>query len=132
MRVFVFGSNTMGKHGAGAALHAKRHHGARTGIGEGMQGVSYAIPTKGTDLSKSLSLAKIGEYVGRFLRHARFNSFDTFFVTAIGTGLAGYAHSDIAPLFEGASENCLFPPEWHEFLGDTYNYHEGHCGCKAD
>ena len=45
--VFVFGSNLAGRHGAGAALFAIRHRGAIYGRGEGLQGNSYAIPTKG-------------------------------------------------------------------------------------
>lgn len=28
MNIFVFGSNQAGKHGKGAALHAKQYHGA--------------------------------------------------------------------------------------------------------
>jgi hypothetical protein len=44
--VFVFGSNLAGRHGKGAALHARQHCGAIYGQGEGLQGRSYAIPTK--------------------------------------------------------------------------------------
>lgn len=48
--VFVFGSNLEGRHGAGAALFAKNNFGAIYGQSEGLQGNSYAIPTK--DISK--------------------------------------------------------------------------------
>ena len=44
--IFVFGSNLAGRHGAGAALCALREHGAIYGQGVGLQGNSYAIPTK--------------------------------------------------------------------------------------
>ena len=40
--VFVFGSNLAGRHGKGAALHARKHHGAIYGQGAGLQGSSYA------------------------------------------------------------------------------------------
>jgi hypothetical protein len=47
-RVFVFGSNLAGRHGKGAALAARREHGAIYGQGEGPQGFAHAIPTKGS------------------------------------------------------------------------------------
>lgn len=131
MEVFVFGSNEVGRHGKGAALHAMKYHGARPGIGEGMSGRSYGIPTKGKDLRFSLSLAKIRDYVERFLRHATEHSYDTFYVTAVGTGLAGFSHEQIAPMFQTAPSNCLFPIEWKQFLvgRHPYQYHEGLCKC---
>ena len=46
MKIFVFGSNLAGRHGAGAALDARRYHGAVYGVGEGLMGNAYAIPTK--------------------------------------------------------------------------------------
>ena len=50
---FVFGSNTQGRHGKGAALTAKRKFGAIYGQAVGSQGQSFAIVTK--DLTKSKS-----------------------------------------------------------------------------
>jgi hypothetical protein len=44
--VFVFGSNLAGRHGKGAALWARQHRGAIYGQGIGLQGNSYAIPSK--------------------------------------------------------------------------------------
>ena len=43
--VFVFGSNLGGMHGGGAARIAYRCFGAKMGVGVGLQGQSYAIPT---------------------------------------------------------------------------------------
>ena len=40
----------------------------------------------------------------------------TFVVTAIGTGLAGYSHEQIAPMFMGAPYNCVLPKEWESIL----------------
>lgn len=54
--VFVFGSNPRGVHGAGAALVAKTQFGAVQGIGFGLQGNSFAIPTK--DLAKAKALGQ--------------------------------------------------------------------------
>ena len=47
---------------------------------------------------------------------------DTFFVTAIGTGLAGYSHEEIAPMFKDAPDNCVLPIEWKTIL-DTPSVH---------
>lgn len=47
--IFVFGSNPEGRHGAGAAKIAREQFGAKYGVGEGMTGNAYALPTK--DLS---------------------------------------------------------------------------------
>lgn len=34
-----------------------------------------------------------------------------------GTGLAGFTHAEMAPLFRGChSSNCVLPEEWKEFL----------------
>lgn len=44
--IMVFGSNPEGRHGAGAASIALSRFGAIYGQGEGLQGNSYALPTK--------------------------------------------------------------------------------------
>ena len=49
-QIFVFGSNTQGRHSAGAAKTARDKFGAIYGQAEGLQGQSYAIITK--DLTK--------------------------------------------------------------------------------
>lgn len=109
--IFVFGSNLAGRHGKGAALHAREHHGAIYGQGVGRQGNSYAIPTKAHDMA-TLPISTIRYYVNQFLEYARDNPELEFRVTAIGTGLAGYRHDQIAPLFRKAPRNCYLPPEW--------------------
>lgn len=114
--IFVFGSNLAGRHGRGAANTAYRYYGAIYNVGEGRMGQSYAIPTKRADLSV-LSLTEIMLYTQRFIDHAKANPTERFFVTAVGTGLAGYRHEQIAPFFVDAPENCRLPPEWNIILG---------------
>lgn len=109
--IFVFGSNLAGRHGKGAALHARRHFGATYGNGIGRQGNSYAIPTKNYYL-QSLPLSTIYEHVTEFLHYAESNPDLSFQVTRIGCGLAGYKDSDIGPMFTNAPSNCLLPIEW--------------------
>lgn len=113
-KVFVFGSNLAGRHGKGAALHARQHHGAVYGQGKGLQGDSYAIPTKDEAL-RTIRLAAIKQHVDTFLSFAREHPYLVFQVTRIGCGLAGYTDADIAPMFRDAPSNCEMPPEWHDF-----------------
>jgi hypothetical protein len=116
--VFVFGSNLAGRHGKGAALWARQHRGAVYGVGEGRQGNSYAIPTKGYRL-EVLPLDEIQRHVHRFILHAMMTSVDTFQLTPIGCGLAGYKPEQIAPMFRDAPFNVLMPDEFKAVLTPT-------------
>lgn len=109
--IFVFGSNTTGRHGKGAALYAKKYRGAINGIGEGLQGKSYAIPTKDYQL-QTLPLFLIEAHVRVFINFAFQCNNLRFYVTRIGCGLAGYKDQDIAPMFKHAPDNCLLPEGW--------------------
>jgi len=109
--IFVFGSNLAGRHGKGAALHALKHHGALYGCGFGIQGTSYAIPTKDLNI-KTLPLNVIQEHVKEFIAFAKAHPEATFKVTRIGCGLAGYTDSQIAPMFKNAPSNCILPDGW--------------------
>lgn len=113
--VFVFGSNTAGRHGKGAALFARQQRGAIYGQGEGLQGNSYAIPTKGQLPDRTLvplSLPEIRKHVQRFLAFAASRPDLQFEVTPIGCGLSSYAPEEIGPMFRGAPVNCRLPAEF--------------------
>ncbi|MDE6309073.1 MAG: hypothetical protein K2L93_07730 [Muribaculaceae bacterium] len=94
--IFVFGSNLAGVHASGAARCAVENFGAVMGQGVGLQGQSYAIPTMqgGIDTIKP--------YVDQFIDFARECDQNTFYVTRIGCGIAGFKDEEIAPLFEEA------------------------------
>lgn len=119
--VFVFGSNEAGIHGTGAALEAKRNHGAIYGIGQGRKGSSYALPTKDLRI-KTLPMPQIAAYVKRFLDYAAKHPELQFQVTAVGCGLAGLTHAQMAPLFQGAAANCWFDTLWEPYLGSGHKY----------
>ncbi len=110
--IFVFGSNLQGSHCGGAALAALRHFGAVMGQGEGIQGRSYAIPTMqgGVDT--------IRPYVDRFIDLAREWDQNTFYVTRIGCGIAGFTDEQIAPLFDKAYDlyNVRLPKSFADII----------------
>lgn len=112
--VFVFGSNLAGIHGAGAAQAARLYYDAQLGVGQGMTGNAYAIPTKDADLN-CLSLEWIKIYVAEFVQFTKDNPELQFFVTRVGCGLAGNRDEDIAPMFRGAI-NCSFPDTWIDWV----------------
>jgi hypothetical protein len=109
--IFVFGSNLAGRHGKGAAKDAVAHHGAVYGQGSGLQGNSYAIPTKDYQL-RPLPLADIALHVEKFKRFAALNPRLRFMLTPIGCGRAGYTPAEIAPMFAGSPPNVDLPPEF--------------------
>jgi hypothetical protein len=109
--IFVFGSNLTGRHGAGAALAAVKEHGAIFGQGQGLQGSSYAIPTKDRNLTP-LPLNLIKDWVSVFKRFAAAHPELTFNVTRIGCGLAGFTDQEIAPMFAGCPANVILPKAW--------------------
>ena len=111
--IFVFGSNLEGSHGGGAARLAYNRFGAVWGLGTGIQGRSYAIPTM------QGGVETIKPYVDAFIQFAKQNTMLTFLVTRIGCGIAGFRDEEIAPLFEDAleQENVILPKEFVESLG---------------
>ena len=130
--VFVFGSNLNGWHGGGAAAAAHMWFGAIWGVGVGIQGQSYAIPTM------QGGIETIKPFVDEFIQYAREHQDKVFLVTRIGCGIAGFRDDDIAPLFEECVEmdNVVLPKSFHQVIEmsdgkrpkeDTYNlarFHE--------
>ena len=114
-RIFVFGSNLAGLHDGGAAHFALKERGAIYGQAIGLQGQSYAIPTLDGDFDQ-LRLEDIARHVRDFLAFAYGRPELRFQVTPIGTGLAGFTHEQIAPLFKGAPANCDMPVEWKDLI----------------
>ena len=94
--IFVFGSNLAGNHAGGAARAARLKFGAIQGQGVGLQGQSYAIPTM------QGGVETIKPYVDDFIEFASNCDQNTFYVTRIGCGIAGFRDEEIAPLFRDA------------------------------
>lgn len=114
-RIFVFGSNLSGIHGGGGARAAHKFYGAEWGVGVGLTGRSYALPTVKHDIEGPLPLGDILTYAYEFCEFTRKNLDKKFFVTRVGCVLARYSDKDIAPMFISAV-NCSFAEEWKEHL----------------
>ena len=108
--IFVFGSNLQGMHGGGAARTAYEKFGAEWGVGVGPTGRCYAIPTM------QGGVETIRPYVEQFIHYAEQHPEQTFLVTPIGCGIAGFRESEIAPLFSAARdlENIALPDGWRD------------------
>jgi hypothetical protein len=120
-QIFVFGSNLSGRHGAGAAKTALTW-GAIYGQTKGLQGKTYAIPTKNASVTKPLPVNEIKPFVDEFINFATNNPHLTFLVTEIGCGLSNYQPKDIAPLFIDAINinNIHLPYRFWETI-EKYN-----------
>lgn len=134
-RIFIFGSNATGFHGAGSAgwafrgnsdnnwrscpiMDAARQHGdgykgvlavygQARGLQQGTRGWSYAVQTiTKPGARRSLPLEEIASQVDTLIKHMSQNPEDTYCLTPIGCGYSGYTVDEMKPLWE----KCLAQP----------------------
>ena len=110
--IFVFGSNLAGVHGSGSAVFARRYRGALPGVGKGLSGQSYALPTKKTHDSRESDYELLQKSIADFLQFARLHPYLNFMVTRVGCGRAGFKDNEVSPLFQYAPSNCYLPGIW--------------------
>ncbi len=120
--IFVFGSNTQGRHGAGTAKIAREKFGAIYGKDFGRQGQSFAIVTK--DLTKevhpSRSTLDVRFQILLLYHYAEDHPELDFYVAYTGKGynLNGYTAQEMADMFNsfkrtgGVPENIIFEEEF--------------------
>ena len=110
--IFVFGSNLAGKHIGGAARQAYQKYGAEWGVGNGLTGQSYAIPTM------QGGIETVVPYIEQFTQYALAHPEMKFLVTKIGCGVAKFQPKDIAPYFSSASKliNVYLPAEFWLYI----------------
>jgi len=124
--IFVFGSNPEGRHGAGSAKVAVEKFGAIYGIGEGMQGNAYGIPTKDLRVKenhgyRSISKEEIVKSIKHFYIFARFHpwlNFKVAYRNVEKTSLNGYTGIEMIKMFDEAGEipkNVWFSQEWFDY-----------------
>lgn len=111
--IFVFGSNLAGRHGRGAAKYAATHYGAEYGIGEGLTGDAYALPTKGAMLER-LPFSDVEAAILRFLDTAKSMPEARFLLTPVGCGLAGHKKADVWAALKrgGIPSNVVLTSSW--------------------
>ena len=122
--IFVFGSNPEGRHGAGAAKTAHYQFGAQYGVGEGLTGNAYALPTKDLRVKenrsfRSIPASNIIESIKKLYETAKQNP-DKIFKVAYRNKLMektlnGYTGAEMIAMFYKAGqipENVLFSEEW--------------------
>lgn len=121
--IFVFGSNPQGRHGAGAAKTARLQFGAVYGQGEGLQGNSYAIPTKDLRVTddngyKSIPPEQITASIRKMYACAREHPDKRFMVAyrnSYKRSLNGYTGIEMIRMFLNAGpipKNIWFSEEW--------------------
>lgn len=121
-QIFVFGSNTQGRHGKGAALCARLNFGAKYGQAYGLQGQSYAIVTK--DLTKykhpSISSEHIIEQIKKLYLFAIENPKLEFIIAYSGTktNLNGYSNQEMVDMFSEIEipKNIVFEYEFSKLI----------------
>ena len=143
--IFVFGSNPEGRHGAGAAKIAREQFGAIYGQGEGLQGNSYALPTKDLRVKENRGLRSIPEEtiidsIRKLYEVARQNPGKQFKIAYRNTdsaSLNGYTGLEMIDMFIKAGDipsNIIFSKEWADTGKfeissqelEDYSYKEGY------
>nr|WP_208382655.1 hypothetical protein [Microbacterium ulmi] len=109
--VFVFGSNSRGAHGGGAARFAYERFGAVWGQAEGLQGQAYGIDTMS-------GLEVFEKQARRFIAFAASHPELRFLMTEVGCGIAGYTPEEVAGFFRAAGENVELPESFVAVLAD--------------
>lgn len=123
--IFVFGSNPDGVHGAGSAAAAHKYFGAEYGIGTGLRGSSYALPTTDirTKVRPSIDKKTIINNIVDMYRCADENSDKKFKVAYRNmpdeVTLCGYSGRELMDMFKkagniygGIPTNVHFSEEW--------------------
>lgn len=112
--IFVFGANTEGRHGMGAARYARVYYGAEYGKVH-LTGKAYGVITK--ELRPNyprITLEDIELEIVLLIQCAWDHPYCIFKCTPFGTGLAGFTHEQMKKLFVGKDipRNLVLPDEW--------------------
>ena len=121
-QIFVFGSNTQGRHGRGAALTARLKFGAIYGNPEGIQGKSFAIITK--DLTKkthpSRTTSQIISQINKLYEYATLHPDKEFIIPykCSDYNLYAYSSEEMAKMFASSEipDNIVFDKQFYELV----------------
>ena len=132
--IFVFGSNPEGRHGAGAAKVAREQFGAKYGVGEGITGNSYALPTKDLRVKanngfRSISPKDIINNIKKLYETAKSIHNKQFKIAYRNNmnerTLNGYTGEELVSFFKAAGElpkNIQISEEWSKYWNDVQSY----------
>ena len=116
--VFVYGSNQYARHGAGSAKMASQNFGAQYHDAPmGLCGSSYGIITKSfNDIPVTLKFIDL--QIQTLYEFAKLRPDLTFYVTKIGTALAGFSLLEIRALFFNKikPDNIILPQEFTRLI----------------
>lgn len=134
--IFVFGSNPEGRHGAGSAKVARERFGAVYGVGEGLTGNAYALPTKDLRIpgTRSIPKEKIIESIGKLYDVARSMPDKQFKVAyrtkPAETSLNGYTGLEMVRMFMShpIPENVWFSEDWKTMFNPPSPIYVNHSG----
>ena len=119
--VFVFGANQSGAHGAGSALAARKNYGAQLGVGNGITGQSYGIPTCAYNdkppVITPLTPEEVVAFVNEFVEYAKAHPELIFMMTKIGTGIGGFSGDEICAMLAACPDNVDMPMDWNKRMG---------------
>ena len=137
--IFVFGSNPEGRHGKGSAKIAKEKFGAQYGVGRGLTGRCYALPTKNLTANyfekstgitysqygeKSISKEQIKDNIKDLYEFAEENWNVRFYIAYnyTDTNLNGYTGDEMFEMFSSHKipNNIIF----HESFKHKFNTEE--------
>jgi O-acetyl-ADP-ribose deacetylase (regulator of RNase III) len=104
--VIVVGTNALGMHGGGAARQAHEQFGLIEGIAWGQTGQTYAFCTLNKNFER-LSNIELQEQRDKLYRWANNHQEKTFFLTAVGTGIAGIPKEEMDELFKELPKNII-------------------------
>lgn len=145
--VFVFGSNSAGNHYGGAANLAFHRFGAVWGVGEGLRGNSYALPTLNAKM-KPISVQALSVHFKFLFREIDANPQMIFLLTKVGCGIAGFSIKSVANAFWSAvktfyegrwtdcvgslPENLVIPEEFYDYMPKPYRDNADFNGANSD
>lgn len=113
--VFVYGSNQFALHGGGAAVIAIDFGAIYGNCPMGLCGQSYGIITTSKN-EVAVTIGFIREQVDVLYKFAKLRPDLTFYVTKIGTGIAGWSMPMIADVFMDREDqrpsNIILPKEF--------------------
>lgn len=145
--VFVFGSNANGNHYGGAANLAFQRFGAIWGVGEGLRGNSYALPTLNGKMER-VSSGTLKQAFKHLFQEIDYNPELCFLLTKVGCGIAGFSVQWVASAFWTAAaefyegrwspyvgclpEGLVIPEEFYDYMPAPYRKQEKFNKLNAD